>query len=142
MKKIRNIETEYLRSKDKKALRIKITRYIAKVLEDMHDTKGYSGVDIAKIYGLERSKQTEYKNYDKYHRTVSFPDLALIIRGGIVTVDELIKNCAETKAEKEFFKSLVIYEDDALREAAYKLLKAGIKPSKILQDALKSRNIK
>src|SRR6056297_1639551 len=89
----------YLLEDERKELFGRITEYIGRVFHHMN-TKAkprWSGKEIAAVYDIQNTHVTEFKNYKKYKREISYNELSKLIAGGLVTVNELIDHCAKTE---------------------------------------------
>ena len=97
---------DYLLEDERKELFGRITEYIGGIFTYM-TTKAkprWSGKEIAAIYDIQNTHISEFKNYKKYKREVSYNELSKLIAGGLVTVRELIDECAKTEKEKVWIK--------------------------------------
>ena len=133
------MDNELFLESEKKELLRKVTMYLGDRIRDLTTKRigKWTHREIAKRYGIAQNRQSEWKDYEKYERCLSFQDLILVIGGGFVAVEELISNCAQNEKEEKYLGALRIYEDEELREAATRAVKRGLKPGKILSDALK-----
>jgi hypothetical protein len=100
---------------------------------------GWKAREVYAHVGIPEARQSEYKNFNKYKRRISQKDLILCIGGGIVAIDELIKKCAENEKEEEYLTTLLIYENQELREILKEVQNAGFDPVEILRNALKNQ---
>lgn len=99
-------------------------------------TGGWKQREIHEQIGIPESRQSEYKDFGKYGRRISKRDLTLCLAGGIITVEELIKEVAEDDKEIEYLKTLEIYEDVPLQKIIQDVREAGLNPTEILKAAL------
>lgn len=128
------LNTNKLLSWEKKKLLERVTRYIGQKISTTNNLKD---IEIYKYLGIPNTRISEWKDFDKYQLPISKRNLALCLGGGIVNVNELIENCAETEKEAEFLKTLSIYENKPLQDAVKDIQDAGLDPVEILQRALK-----
>jgi len=115
---------------EKKKLFKKLTIYIGNRVETNPD---YDKVEIAQHIGISTSRFSEWKNYGHYKQVMSENSLIRCIVGGIITVAELIENCAETDKEREYLSALKIHENKALLKAITDAEDHGIDVEGILQ---------
>jgi len=94
---------------------------------------GWKMKEIHQYIGIPESRQSEYKDFEKYGRRISLRDLSLCLGGGIITVANLINHCAENEKETEYLKTLLIHEDTKLQEVYKNLESVGLDPAKILE---------
>ena len=94
------IKTDELLNYEKKQLLKRVTRHIGKLI----DQADVLGVEYEKYLGIPGSRISEWKNYDKYQTTISIKHLGIVIENGVVSIDDLIKVCAENDKEIKFLK--------------------------------------
>ena len=125
-----------LKSKEKKELFEKITRYLQKRIEYMVSFEKWTKTEIARETKIGNNMLTMYCNYDKYKRCVSESDfISLIVTGVLKTKDMTREIDGLTDKEKKFITDHEIHEDRALRKE-YKLAKErGENPADILKEA-------
>ena len=123
---------------EKAELLIRITKFVGERFEEMTGPAGiWKQREIHEAFGIPGPRQTMYSNYDKYNRRITLKDLALCVGGGIVSVKELIENCAEAEKEMDFIETTFgILENQPLREVIIKLKSVGIDPVNVLEKAL------
>jgi len=127
-----------LRKAQKKKLTKRIGEYVRKKLIYMLDIEEWDGVEIADEFKFPSNRQSEIKDPVKYSNgglTVGL--LETLIERRFVTVDEIVENVAMDDAEKEYVESFRIFENQLLREYGVKLIKKGVDPGKLLEEAYK-----
>lgn len=122
---------------EKKNLFKKSTIYIGNKVESTTD---YDKVEIARHIGISTSRFSEWKNYDHYKQVMSENNLIRCIVGGIITVEELIKKCAETEKEREYLTALKVHENKTLLKAIADAEGNGIDVEEILQMLIKLKD--
>lgn len=96
------MKTNTLRKAEKDALHRKITIYLGKIFRYKISVEKYRGYEIAEMTGLDSSRVTKFQNIDKYNRLINDRQLALVLRGGLLTIDDLKQNGDLTEKEKNF----------------------------------------
>lgn len=123
---------------EKAELYVRITKLVGEKLSYLISREGgWKAKEIYAHLGIPESRQSEYKDYDKYGRRISKKDLIFCLGGGIVTVDELINKCSENEKERDYLRTLRIYDNQDLRDVIKAVEDIGLDPVEILRKALK-----
>jgi hypothetical protein len=133
-----NMVSNQMLDSEKKKLYERITILIgAKISYLVSKKGGWKGREVHAHIGIPESRQTEYKDFNKYQRRISKRDLVLCLGGGIVSTDELVEKCAKTEKEEEYLTTLQIYENKELKEIIKNIQSVGLDPVEILKKAYK-----
>lgn len=126
---------EALRKAEKKELMGKVTKYIGKELTILKEHKNWSYVEMALHCGVSQNRITEITSYGEksYNVPVNEKNLARIIKGGLVTVDGIIKNVKMNTKEKEYVEGFIVYENKRLNKNAVSYQKKGYDPGKTME---------
>ena len=136
------VPKNHLRHAEKKAMFIKLTKYLGWRFDHMMKVEQWQAKEIVEITGLTNSRITEIKDYEKYKRPINEAILAKVIGGGIVNVDELKEKANLDEKEKRYLETMRIYQDPTTRALYNKLVDAGYNPADILKDFAVKNNIK
>jgi hypothetical protein len=128
---------EELRKSERKRLYAKLVDYASKRLRIMVEIEGeWSVVEISRRTGIPQNRLSEIRNYQNYKNNPLNPRLfGQMIKGGIVSIDEVQKNVDLTEREARELELFRIYEDRGLQEEIRACVEAGLDPVKILRRA-------
>lgn len=133
-RKLLKTKTNILLDSQKARLFERITRIVGEKLSFLiTEAGGWKQKEIHQHIGIPESRQSEYKDFEKYGRRISLRDLSLCLSGGIINVAQLIDNCANNEKETEYLKTLLIYENVKLQEIVKNLQSVGLDPTGILE---------
>jgi hypothetical protein len=129
---------DVLLESERKDLFGRITVYVGNLFRQM-TTKAdpkWSGSEIARQCGIQRSNVTMFQNYKKYNREISPAELENLLMGGIVTIKELKDKAAKSDKERA-------YLDEKFKLIRLKQLaeKHNINAEDVLEEHLKSQGI-
>ena len=126
-------------TKDRVGLRKKTLEVVHKKIERLIANDGWKPVDIARECGIPQSRVAEIRTYWDYsHNPVSEQIFRLLLRGGIVTVDEIRSGSKLTPGENALLEQYRIYEDPDLTSLLDKAGKLGIDVGELLKRAIKA----
>lgn len=126
-----------LRKAEKKAMLIKLTKYIGRVIGYKKEFDGWQMNEISAATGIIPPRLTEIKDYETYKIPISEKNLVLAIGGGLVKIDELMEKAELTEAEKQYLENLILHEMPEEREKLARLYKAGVDIKKELDLLIK-----
>ena len=95
-----------MRKKHKKEMMLKITKYVSERVNYLCDQEEYLLQEISDRVDIPLNRMSEIKNHEKYGWPINEKQLAHLVGGGIVTLDEILKNVELTPEEKEELKGL------------------------------------
>jgi len=121
---------------EKKDLLIKISKYASDVIKHKIEVDRWTATEISVSTGIPNTRLTELKHFDKYQRPIGEKLLAIAIAGGLMSVDDLIKNVDLNENERRYVEALVIYELPEVRKLIFKILQAGADPVEPLKKYL------
>ena len=129
---------DMLLESERKELFGRITEYIGGKFREMttQANRRWTGKEIATFYDIQNTHVTEFKNYKKYKREVSYNELSKLIVGGLVTTKELMDKCAKTEKEKAWIK-----EKFKLLYLAEKAKQHGYDAAEWIEEKLKSEGV-
>ena len=102
--------TDKFLAREKKALLVKISKYLSKRLTEIKDRGEIQDIEIMQITGWTNTRISEIRNYDKYQIRIPEKHLTALIMKGIITVSELKRNLDRNVKESEYIDSLRVYE--------------------------------
>jgi len=121
---------------EKKDLLIKISKYASDVIKHKITVDRWTATEISVSTGIPNTRLTELKHFDKYQRPIGEKLLAIAIAGGLMSVDDLIKNVDLNENERRYVEALVIYELPEVRKLIFEILQAGADPVEPLKKYL------
>ena len=121
---------------EKKDLLVKISRYASRVIRYKTEVDRWTATEISAATGIPNTRLTELKHFDKYQRPIGEKLLAIAIAGGLMSVDDLIKNVDLNENERRYVEALVIYELPEVRKLIFEILQAGADPVEPLKKYL------
>ena len=92
----------------------------------------YTFKEMAQISGLTQNRLSEIVNQAK---EVNQKALVLLIGGGLVKLESLLKATNLTPAQKNYLETFSIYEDKGLKEEILMCKREGINPLEVLRSA-------
>lgn len=95
-----------MRKKHRKEMMLKVTRYVSERINHLCDHEEYLLQEISDRTGIPINRLSEIKNHSKYKWPLNEKYLAHLVGGGIVTLEEILKNVELTPEEKEEIKGL------------------------------------
>ena len=101
--------TDKFLAREKKALLVKISKYLSKRLTEIKENGEIQDIEIMQITGWTNTRISEIRNYDKYQIRIPEKHLTALIMKGIITVSELKRNLDLNVKESEYIDSLRIY---------------------------------
>ena len=131
-------KTDGLLKKEYKDLLGKVLPVVQANLQKLK-ASGYQFNEIAYRVGinpprLSESMQGKYLN-DRM--------LALLIGGGIVKIQDLLKQSGDlTEGQRNYLMNMLLHEDTALKEAVLQAKQAGLNPTQILMAAVRTEKKK
>lgn len=125
-----------MRKQEKKNLLEKITVHIGNVIKYKNSVEGWTDKELAETYGVPQNRLTEFKNFKKYNRPISELFLAAFIGGGIVTVEDIIKEVDMNKKEKDYVSTFKFYADKDIKDDVVEAQDLGIDVHKLLQSEI------
>ena len=102
--------TDKFLARERKALLVKISKYLSKRLTEIKENGEIQDIEIMQITGWTNTRISEVRNYDKYQIRIPEKHLTALIMKGIITVSELKRNLDLNMKESEYIDSLRIYE--------------------------------
>lgn len=122
-----------LRKKEKKEFINKLRPYVGSRLKSMKVSEGWTLTEISREIGIAQSHLSEMLKHKKYPEGgLNQNNLIKLLRGGIVSTDELKRRVSLNDKELNHLNSLSIHEDKALVEEIMKLRAAGSEHDPVL----------
>jgi len=113
-------------AKEEKQLLELVTPVVERLLRKMDDR--WTAREISQATGVPTSRLTEYRDYARYQRRISFKNLIRIIGSGIFTMEDIVKEAGEslTQKQKTHLIDMSFYEDPTFRRLAVENKKKGV----------------
>ena len=89
-----------MRKKHRKEMMLKVTRYVSERINYLYDQEEYLLQEIADRTNLSLNRLSEIKNHEKYGLPINEKYLAYLVGGGIVTIEDVLKNVDLTPEEQ------------------------------------------
>ena len=143
--------------KEEKELLKKMTVAVGFLLEKAN--KRYTDREIAEISKVSTNRLTEYKNYEKYGRSITMDNIVKLLFGGFFTMEEAVAVAEKvtdglTEAERKHLKGMNVFGVSSFRKKVIQneqlgldhiesqtlqgdLLRSGIDPIELMKKALK-----
>jgi len=128
-----SVDMMKLRKKEKKEFINKLRPYVGSRLKSMKVSEGWTLTEISREIGIAQSHLSEMLKHKKYPEGgLNQNNLIKLLRGGIVSTDELKRRVSLNNKELNHLNSLSIHEDKALVEEIMKLRAAGSEHDPVL----------
>jgi hypothetical protein len=89
-----------MRKKHRKEMMLKVTRYVSERINYLCDHEEYLLQEISDRTGISLNRLSEIKNHEKYGWPINEKYLAYLVGGGIVTIEDVLKNVDLTPEEQ------------------------------------------
>jgi hypothetical protein len=127
------------RKKEERELLKKLTMAVGQVLKVAN--RDWTDREISEVTQVPPNRLTEYKNFEKYNRSISTNHFVKLLSGGFITVSDVIKVAKGlTKAEEAYLQDMNFYENAEFRKKIIENKKAGVDPVEaqtLMQDLTK-----
>jgi hypothetical protein len=118
-------------AKEEKLLLQKVTVAVGTLLEKA--LIRYTNKEIAALLQVPSTRLTEYKNFEKYQRSIPVTHLVKLLGEGLFTIEDIISTAGAglSKKEKRYLRDMNFYENTELRKMIVQNKNDGMDPVEI-----------